>query len=197
VRTAEEHDEVWASLPEGGLPWARNVRERFLLARVGPGKRVLDLGCGEGWACGALLGAGARPVGVDISSVALERAARHHPGIEFAQAHSGEPLPFGDAAFDAVWASEVLAHVADPDRLLGESYRVLRPGGLLLATTGHYGWLRGLLHRGEPPLRHDTRRALRRRLRAFGFEEVAVRGAGGPRPGHRLLLVQGRRPLPG
>jgi SAM-dependent methyltransferase len=196
VRTAEQHDEVWASLPEGGLPWARNVRERFLLARVGPGERVLDFGCGEGWACATLLAAGARPIGVDVSSVALERARRHHPGIEFVLARSREPLPFPGDSFDTVWASELLAHVAEPGPLLAEALRVLRPGGRLLATTGHHGRLRAALHRGDPPLRHDTRRSLRRRLRAAGFEDVTVRGGGGLRPGHRLLLAEGGRPAP-
>jgi SAM-dependent methyltransferase len=191
VSTAELQDEVWSALPEGGEPWERTLREGFLLARVRPGDRVLDLGCGEGWACAALRATGARPVGVDVSAVALERAARHHPGIVFEVVGAGRRLPFGDGAFDVVWASEVLAHAADRPRLLSEARRVLRPGGVLLATTGHHGRLRGWLHRGRPPLRHDSRRSLRRALQDAGFGDVGVRATGSA-PRRRLLLAEAR-----
>jgi SAM-dependent methyltransferase len=192
MTTVELQDEVWSGLPEGGEPWERSLREGLLLARVRPGARVLDLGCGEGWACAALLATGARPVGVDVSAVALERAARHHPGIAFHAVVPGRRLPFGDGSFDVVWASEVLAHAARPGPLLSEARRTLRPGGLLLATTGHHGRLRGWLRRARPALRHDSRRSLRRELRDAGFSEVHVHGAGGLPLRRRLLVAEAR-----
>ena len=192
MSSAQLQDEVWSALPEGGEPWERGLREGLLLARVRPGDRVLDLGCGEGWASAALHAIGVRPAGVDVSAIALERAARRHPGLLFRRVGPGEPLPFGDGSFDVVWASEVLAHVADPVGLLAEARRVLRPGGLLLATTGHHGLLGRALSRTGPPVRRDTRRSLGAALRAAGLRDVRVRGAGGLPPLRRLLVAEGR-----
>jgi 2-polyprenyl-6-hydroxyphenyl methylase/3-demethylubiquinone-9 3-methyltransferase len=47
----------------------------------------------------------------------------------------GEALPYGDAAFDAVVCVDVLEHVADLDKVLGQVARVLRPGGVFLFDT--------------------------------------------------------------
>jgi SAM-dependent methyltransferase len=44
---------------------------------------------------------------------------------------AGEALPYEDASFDIVYSSNVLEHTDDPERVIGESFRVLRPGGVL------------------------------------------------------------------
>ena len=63
-------------------------------------------------------------------------AARHlaalgHPAV----LASVEALPFSPAGFDAVYAGEILEHLADPDAALAAWVRVLRPGGRLVVTT--------------------------------------------------------------
>lgn len=70
-----------------------------------------------------------------------------------------EPLPFADASFDTVVLTDVLEHLAYPDRLMGEIARVLRPGGsLVLGVPFLYP-----LH--EQP--HDHQRYSEHRLRLF------------------------------
>jgi SAM-dependent methyltransferase len=108
--------------------------ERVALFRKyvgGPGRRVLDLGCRDG----ALTQAYAREnviVGVDADRDALAEAAKL--GIETRWADLDEPLPFEDLSFDVVVAGELLEHLRDPRRLAAEVRRVLRPGGVFVAS---------------------------------------------------------------
>jgi SAM-dependent methyltransferase len=109
-------------------------RERVDLFRRyvgGPGRRVLDLGCRYG-ALTQAYAEGNDVVGVDVDREALAEAAKL--GIETRWADVDEPLPFTDASFDVVAAGELLEHVRDPERLLGEAERVLRPGGIFVGS---------------------------------------------------------------
>lgn len=97
----------------------------------GPGRKVLDLGCRDG-ALTSRYTAGNHVVGVDADREALAEAAKL--GIETRWADLDEPLPFDDASFDVVVAGELLEHLRDPARLVGEVLRVLRPGGTFVAS---------------------------------------------------------------
>jgi SAM-dependent methyltransferase len=197
---AAMQEEIWTALPAGAPPFAFERRRRFLIEHVTRGAAVLDLGCGEGAFTAVLAEAGARPVGVDVAEAALERARERHPDLDFRRASPGEPLPLEDGAVDVVWASEVLAFVPDTARVLSEVRRVLRPEGALLVTTPNHGRVRALARglTGDldplgPALRFYTRGSLRAGLEAFGFDQVAVRTAGGPPLLRETLLAHARR----
>jgi len=101
------------------------------------GLRLLDLGAGMGgFAVAAALG-GAQVTACEYNPAYCRiielRAARHGLRLPVFNA-AGEHLPFPDAAFDAATAWDVLEHVQDPRRVLGELARVLRPGGHALIT---------------------------------------------------------------
>ncbi|WP_088289475.1 bifunctional 2-polyprenyl-6-hydroxyphenol methylase/3-demethylubiquinol 3-O-methyltransferase UbiG [Kineosporia sp. A_224] len=109
------------------------------------GRRVLDLGCGEGHVARRLARLGARVVAVE-PTVALLDAARaaeragplgidYRPGAAEDLGPAGPGL--GDATLDAVCAVLVLHHVADLDTALGHVHRVLRPGGALVVVLPH------------------------------------------------------------
>src|SRR2546423_6319377 len=91
---------------------------------------VLDVGCGEGilteqWA--QRLGSG-RVVGIDFDDPKLAAhwsARRHRANLDF-RAMAAERLEFHDSEFDLVAATEVLEHVAEPRRALGEMARVAK-----------------------------------------------------------------------
>jgi SAM-dependent methyltransferase len=97
----------------------------------GPGRKVLDLGCRDG-ALTRAYAEGNELVGVDADREALEEAKRL--GIETHWADLDGPLPFPDESFDVVVAGELLEHLRDPARLVGEARRVLRPGGTFVAS---------------------------------------------------------------
>jgi SAM-dependent methyltransferase len=92
----------------------------------GPDLRVLDLGCRYGTLTQAYL-EGNRVAGVDVDREALAEAAKL--GIETHWADLDERFPFGDDVFDVVVAGELLEHVRDPEHIVAEARRVLRPDG--------------------------------------------------------------------
>jgi len=175
-------DAIWEALPGDAAPERLGARRAFLLAHVQPGERVLDLGCGAGEFSAALAEHGALPVGVDVAAEALRRAAARDPGLDLRLWRDGEPLPLEDASVDAVWAGEVIEHVADVAPWLSEVRRVLRPRGTLLLTTPHHGPLT-MLRLGLSPrrfaehfeprsdhLRFFSPRTLRALLDDLGFD---------------------------
>ncbi len=96
------------------------------------GKRVLDAGCGAGRFVEVAAGAGARVVGVDLSS-AVEAAAENvarFPNADIVQA-SLYALPFRRGAFDACYCIGVLQHTPDPQRTLSVLPLVLKERGRL------------------------------------------------------------------
>jgi cyclopropane fatty-acyl-phospholipid synthase-like methyltransferase len=194
------YEELWERLPEELQPPDRALRLAFLRAHVQPGETVLDLGCGDGWMTAELAALGARPTGVEIARAAVERAQRRHPQLTFALAAVDGPLPMQDNAFDVVWSSEVIEHVADTARWLSEARRVLRPKGRLLLTTPNHSRLRLLVAGIEPysePLGDHlhlySARSLRGVLREFGFGEIAITAGGGPPLARRTLLAAATR----
>lgn len=111
-----------------------------LVGRLGAaGARVVDVGCGSGVPVArALVAAGHRVTGVDISEVQIRRAREAVPGGEFVRADVTE-LDFPAGSFDAVVSLYALIHVplAEQPPLLAKLGRWVRPGGTLLAVTGH------------------------------------------------------------
>ena len=160
------------------------VPERIplLVAAVGRGKRVLDLGCRSGALTRHFL-EGNAVVGLDIDPVALEKAAAL--GIEPVQANVEEPLPFEDARFDAVVAGELFEHLQFPDALVAETRRVLRPGGVLVGSVPNAFRIQSRLRflRGRPPEDDPThlRMFSPHEMRALlgGFDDVRIDFVGG------------------
>jgi len=99
--------------------------------------RWLDFGCGSGRVARFLIEAGVGAIsGVDIDRPAV-RWARRHLGSGFEAIEPRPPLPFTAASFDIVYAVSVFTHLDEAKQLdwLRELHRVLRPGGLLIAST--------------------------------------------------------------
>jgi methionine biosynthesis protein MetW len=97
--------------------------------------RILDVGCGNGLFSLLLKQVcNAEVYGVEISKINIESATKK--GINALQLDlDKEIFPFEDNYFDAVFAGEVIEHLYDPDHLLDEIYRTLKPKGALILTT--------------------------------------------------------------
>ena len=203
--TRAYHEAVWERVPEGAEPEGFAVRRTFLLRHVAPGERVLDVGCGEGSFSAELHRAGARVVGVDVAREPLERASRLHPGLDLRLVDPDGEWDLELSSFDAVWAGEVIEHVADTTTWLSQVRSLLRPGGRLILSTPDHGPLT-LMRMALSPrafqtvmdprsdhLRFYNRRAISGLLSDLGFDSIRVSRAGGLPGARRHLLVLATR----
>lgn len=108
-----------------------------------PGQTLLDAGCGAGYLEKYLYTqqADVAVTAVDFSAKMLARAQGKCPGAPytFQQVDLNAPLPFPDAAFDAVVSVQVFFALPRPEFTLGEFKRVLKPGGKLCIIDPHPG----------------------------------------------------------
>ncbi|HTX10979.1 MAG TPA: class I SAM-dependent methyltransferase [Solirubrobacteraceae bacterium] len=199
-RIRDYYEDLWEGLTGELEPPLLGPRLAFLRDEVRPGDRALDLGCGTGEFTAALARAGAEVVGADVAEAALTRARARHPELDFRLVPIDGPLPFSDNAFDLVWASEVIEHVADTARWLSEVRRVLAPRGRLLITTPSHGRLLlavGGIERYSEPLGDHlhlySKRSLRSLLEDFGFDGIEVRGVDGLPLLKRTLFARASR----
>jgi len=113
-----------------------------LVSRLPAGAAVLDLGCGCGVPVAkALVQAGCAVTGVDLSDVQVDRARRLVPGATFLRADASD-VSFPARSFDAVVSLYMFIHLPMDEQapLIGRIAQWLRPGGILLVTTGHTAW---------------------------------------------------------
>src|SRR5215216_2632659 len=102
--------------------------------RLNPvGLKTLDIGCGGGILAEEFARLGCAVTGLDLSEPTLKAARLHAQetglSIDYRQG-TAEALPFADGAFDVVYCCDVLEHVSKPDKVIAESARVLKPGGV-------------------------------------------------------------------
>lgn len=91
---------------------------------------ALDIGCSAGFIADELAADGAKTIGVDIDEPGLERAReRFGDRVEFVNA-SGDDLPLADASLDLVVFNHIYEHVVNPDAVVAEIHRVLKPTGV-------------------------------------------------------------------
>lgn len=140
------------SLLHGSFTPGRFAYFRAVLTRrfgaAPAGLRVLDIGCGGGFLAEQFAALGGQVTGVDPSPASVSTARAHAAGrglrIDY-RVGAGEELPVPDAAFDVACCCDVLEHVADVDRVISETARVLKPGGLYLFDTINRTWKSRLL----------------------------------------------------
>lgn len=102
--------------------------------KAGPGRRILDLACGPGYAAAEAARRGADVIGVDIAAAMISTAQQNVPTGEF-HVSSAEQLPFPDDHVDGVMCGLGLPHFADAERVFAEVRRVTRPDGQIAFTT--------------------------------------------------------------
>lgn len=157
------------------------------LPERGKGLRLLDVGCGTGHHMASLREQGFGVAGVDGSAGMLDQARANNPRAEIRQADV-EAIPFDDASFDFVLCVEVLRYLPHSAQCIREMARVLKPGGVCLATAAPLLNLNGywLVNRIANLTKvgdlvqlkqfFTTSRRLRREFVSAGFREPAVRG---------------------
>jgi SAM-dependent methyltransferase len=126
------------------VPWARDAQviyehyHRYLWTQpLVAGRRVLDLGSGEGFGAALLADSATAVTGVDVDERAVAHSLANYeaPNLEYREASAVDLSAFRDASFDAVVAFEMIEHVSEHEQVLAEIGRVLAPGGILVMST--------------------------------------------------------------
>lgn len=134
-----------------------NQRLKFWLTIVNySGKKVLDVGCNTGIILIPLKEQGIDVLGIDISRKDILKAKQNLRQKNLAEdcviVGDAKKLPFVSNSFDILLLSDILEHVSHPDLVARESIRVVKKGGLILATVPNelhpvvrYPWVRKFL----------------------------------------------------
>ena len=130
------------------------------------GRHVLDVGCGAGTDLARFARGGAVAAGVDISSSAIELARRNfeQQGLRAdLRVADGEQLPFADNTFDLVFAHGVIQYTPEPQKMVEECHRVLKPGGqAIFQVYNRISWLNALSKLMKVPLEHEDAPVLKK-----------------------------------
>jgi ubiquinone/menaquinone biosynthesis C-methylase UbiE len=159
------------------------TQQTLALMGLKPGERVLDLGCGAGWASRLLarqVGGGERPgqvVGLDVSDEMIRRAranSKEYDNVMFVVG-SAQQIPWEESFFDKVLSVESFYYYGDQGSALDELFRVLAPKGELfilinLYKDNHYSlrWVEEL----QVPVQVRSEQEYIRLLQEHGFEGV-------------------------
>jgi 2-polyprenyl-3-methyl-5-hydroxy-6-metoxy-1,4-benzoquinol methylase len=177
--------------------------------RLGPGTRVLDVGCGNGFKAGQLLARGCHVVGIDPSESGISIARATYPRARF------ELLPADDKLlenlqaepFDVVVSTEVIEHVYEPRKFVAGCYAALKPAGCFIVSTPYHGYLKNLSiaflngwdQHANPladggHIKFWSKRTLLALLRESGFCNLQFRGAGRLPLFWKSMVMAGDRP---
>src|SRR3989440_9996160 len=127
-----------ANVPDSAAESFAGVANPFSLGRLGPGERVLDVGCGAGTdslVAAQMVGEQGHVTGIDMTPEMLAKARTaatelSAANVEFLESEA-ERLSFPDGSFDVVLSNGVIDLIPDKDAVFSELFRVLAAGGRL------------------------------------------------------------------
>lgn len=144
-------DEIWYNSQDNPIAVLRAETQEKLkwalpLLVEKKAQAILDIGCGAGFIANFLAQKKFTVTGLDFSKSSLDIAIK----MDFTKSvcyveGDAYKLPFDDDSFDAVIAFDFLEHVSNPQKIIKEASRVLKPGGQLLFHTFNRNWLAWLI----------------------------------------------------
>ncbi|MBG81338.1 MAG: SAM-dependent methyltransferase [Phycisphaerae bacterium] len=181
-----------------------------LAQSIGPGLRVLDVGCGNGAISAWFHSQGCTVVGIDASPSGIEMARKAHPDIRFEEQLIETDLldRLQEDPFDLVISTEVVEHLYAPRDWANGSFHALKPGGHLIGTTPYHGYIKNLaisitgkFDSHVNPLwdcghiKFFSPGTLSELYREAGFTNITWRGAGRLPLLWKSMVMRGQRPL--
>jgi ubiquinone/menaquinone biosynthesis C-methylase UbiE len=180
----------WAQAGEGEKMQQHHLditEKTMRLMNLRPGERVLDLGCGSGWATRLLArlvtdgpeGFG-QVVGVDVSDEMIRQAraeSRDFENVLYVWG-SAQQIPWEENFFDKVLSVESFYYYPDQDRALAELFRVMAPHGRLFILINLYKdnpYSLQWVHKLKVPVHVRSKDEYVQLLKAHAFEEVEAR----------------------
>ncbi len=160
---------------------------------------VLDVGCGAGQATQWLHDQGFNAWGCDLSESGIELARKHFKGPQYfvsdltnfdkVSAEQGVELPEG--GFDGILSLEVIEHLYDPEDVLRNCAKALKPNGWIVLTTPYHGYVKNLTlamfnkyddhWMVESPgghIKFFSKKSLTEMMTRVGFVDIKIKGAG-------------------
>lgn len=189
--------EKWYEAQDDPIALLRNqhkIEVPWMLAEIrrhiGYHAEILDMGCGAGLLANDIALSGYKVTGIDLSTTSLKvaqaRDVTHSVKYQMGDVYK---VPFANESFDVVTAMDLLEHVSDPERVIAEAQRVLRPGGVFFFNTFNknpLAWLvviKGMewFVKNTPQDYHVyslfiNPNKLKGWLDDFGFETMSIRG---------------------
>lgn len=139
----------------------------YLFTRFDIGGKLLDIGCGRGESMEAFRELGVDCWGLDIADSAIKKQVKR---VDV----SREGFPFKDNTFDIVYHKSLIEHLYNPDNLMRETYRVLKPKGRVIILTPDW-WSQLKVFYGDfTHCRPYDVGSLSDMLRVYGFWEVVT-----------------------
>ncbi len=157
---------------------------------------ALDLGCGDGMVAQMLAPQARRYVAFDRNEKVLSAARKRLADMNQVSFELGDmhELPFSDASFDSVLVLHVLTYARDPEAVLHQAARVLRPGGRLsLVTLARHPHAEITSQYGHINQGFELKQ-IRRFLRDLRVEQCAVTSRERRRPHFRVITAHARKP---
>ncbi len=121
-RGAEAYDRLF------GTVTAAAITPTLEALQLGPGQRLLDIGCGTGQTVAAALERGVAACGLDLAPAMVALAQQRCPAGRF-KVGDAEALEEEDGVYDAACSLFAINHVPDQEGAIAEAFRILRPGG--------------------------------------------------------------------
>jgi len=167
------------------VPWTPDVQvvyehmHRYLwAAELVGGRRVLELGSGEGFGASILADGASEVLGIDVDERTVEHARLNWSGLSlsFEVGSALDLSAFDDGSFDAVVAFEIIEHVVEQEQMLAEARRVLTNDGLLIVSTPDRRLYSETTGQNNPFHERELTREEFSNLLEKSFEHVAIWG---------------------
>ena len=177
--------------------------------KLGPGVRVLDVGCGNGFTAAQFLDKGCEVVGIDLSESGIALARQTYPAgrFEVMAADASLLANLRCEPFDLVISTEVVEHLYAPRPYAAGCFHALRPAGRFICSTPYHGYMKNLvlsaLNKWDAhasPLWDGghiklwSRKTLSMLLAEAGFQNLQFRGVGRLPGLWMTMVISGDKP---